>query len=127
MSSVEVDCNTFIVDGSWLTLQNHIAVSNVNQAKCTRGSTIKSFQNLNYPDLTVFTKHRNDKPDPIGCFVHHGGVEQQLLKYCPRDVASFLHFRKPMYDPQINRQLCNAEYAEVKKIALKAKEYNNEL
>jgi hypothetical protein len=116
LSSTEVDCNTFNVDGSWLTLQNHIAVSIENQAKCTRGSTTKSFQNLNYSDLSVFNKDKNN----IGAIVHSGGVEMSQLKYCPRELCSFLHFRKPMYSPEINRKLCNTNYPYVKDIAIKA-------
>lgn len=121
ISSVEVNNDTFKVDGSWLTLQNYLAISLENQQHSTRGSTIKSFQNLSYPDLTVFKKYRNIQPDPIGMFVHCGGVDIHNLKYCDRELCSFLHFRSPMYDPHINRKLCNKNYDEVKQISIRAK------
>jgi hypothetical protein len=116
LSSTEVNCDTFNVDGSWLTLQNYVATSPETQAISTRGGTAKVFQNLNYPDLTIFYKNKND----VGGIVHCGGVEMSQVKYYPRELCAFLHFRKPMYSPEINRKLCNTNYTHVKDIALKA-------
>lgn len=119
ISSTEVNCNTFNIDGSWLTLQNYTATSPKNQEISTRGGTAKSFQNLNYIDPTIF--YRGHCSTDVGSIVHSGGVDISNIKYCPRESCAFLHFRKPMYSPEINRILCDTNYSYVKDIAMKAK------
>jgi hypothetical protein len=121
LNSTEVDCNTFDVDGSWLTLQNHKAVSRENAHLCTRVSTTKAFQNLSFQDSSVFIKHRKTKNN-TGGFVHCGGVESHQINFYPRELCAFLHFRKPMYSPEINRKLCTKHYTWVDDIAKKAYE-----
>lgn len=123
VGSLEVDSNLFQVTGEWVTQQTTKAVSFDNKKISTRADTVKSFQNLNYPDLSIFYK------SPInlyGYHIHYGGVSPSECSFSPLEECAFLHYRKPMYHPHINAKLCVADYKQVKQISTQAKQYLND-
>lgn len=121
IGSLEVDSNLFDVNVGYITKQTTRAMSFENKSKGTRYTTVKSFQNLQYNDLTIFYK---EPAHEYGHHIHHGGVRPDDASFMPLNECAFLHYRSPIYDPHINRPLCNIDYDKVKQISIKAEHQN---
>ena len=117
IGSLEVDSNLFDINARYITKQTTRAMSFENKSKGTRSATVKSFQNLQYNDLTLFYK---EPLHEYGIHIHQGGVTEIHCAYMPLNKCAFLHYRSPMYNPDINRQLCNTDYNIVKRISITA-------
>lgn len=119
LGSLEVNSDLFSLESDeWVTQQSTNAISFENKKISTRAETVKSFQNLNYHDLSIFYK------PPIkmyGYHIHYGGGLPSECAYAPLESFAFLHYRKPMYNPEINKKLCVQNYDIVKNISKKAK------
>jgi hypothetical protein len=114
VGSLEVDSDLFDLNKEWITQQTTRGMSFKTKFEGTRRETVKSFQNLKYNDLSIFY---NIPIHLYGHHIHHGGVEPKNCNFLPLETCAFLHFRKPMYDPDINRKLCNTNYELVKQIS----------
>jgi hypothetical protein len=119
LGSLEVNSDLFEVTGQWVTKQTTKAISFDNKKISSRSETVKSFQNLNYSDMSVFYK---TPMNLYGHHIHYGGVNPHECAFAPLEECAFLHYRKPMYHPEINKKLCTQEYKLVKNISEKAYE-----
>jgi len=116
LHSLEVDSTKFTLN-SWVTLQTTKAMSEKSKFKSTRATTKKSFQNLSLRSLCNNFNYYNLE---IGSYIHNGGVPEDKTYTIPINELAFLHYRNPVYDPEINIPLCDTEYPIVTKIAKKA-------
>lgn len=119
LSSLEVNSFKFNTVDGWLTLQTTNSMSEENRQKSTRSETIKSFQNLKLKDQ--FNFFENIQYYNIGIFIHAGAIHPSKGKYINPNNLAFLHYRHPMYSPEINANLCDVDYDVVKQTSEKAK------
>jgi hypothetical protein len=113
LGSLEVNSDFFDLNKpEWITQQTTKAISFENKCKGTRKETVKSFQNLSHN--SVFYQ----SPDIMyGYHIHYGGVTPDLCSFIPLEECAFLHYRMPIYHPEINKPLCTATYEIVKDIS----------
>lgn len=123
LGSLEVNSDMFSLSkDEWLTQQTTTAMSFESKFQGTRKDTVKSFQNLSYNNLSVFYKTSERL---YGHHVHSGGVPPELCSFTPLETCAFLHYRMPIYHPEINKILCNTSYETVKQISTDAMKSEN--
>lgn len=122
--SLEVNSDLFDLNKSeWITQQTTTAMSFQSKFEGTRKDTVKAFQNLSYNNLNIFYKTSERL---YGHHIHSGGVPSDLCSFARLEDCAFLHYRQPIYHPEINKKLCNTSYGIVKEISNKALEYINQ-
>lgn len=103
--SYEVDSRTFDPAAGPVTAQSTRSMSSAARRRCTRAEVGKA---------VLFT----DRPAPFfsepltryGAHIHRGGVPDGYHRVAEGYDLAFLHYRKPMYDPEHNGELFDRSY-----------------
>lgn len=116
----EVNSDKFNLD-SWITLQTTNTTNEKNRKISPRYECIKSFTNLSFIDkIDFFTDDSN--------YIHAGGIKDNYKdthNVVETNKLAYMHYRKPMYDPEKYRLLFNTDMNIVRKIGKKAyKDYH---